>query len=200
MYRPVLVTPPAVALISRSEAKVHCRIDHDDDNETIDALISAAMSYADGWTGILGRCLVEQTWRQDFDDIWGCLRIPLFPVISISSVKYRDTQNVEQTISSSNYTLQTDDLGSFARFLSNYSAPALYTELPRVSLTYKAGYANGGTEQAPTLGAVPGAIKQALLMLIAHWYENREAVTMGAPVVLPMAVESLLSPFRRIKF
>lgn len=36
-------------------------------------------------------------------------------------------------------------------------------------------------------------VQQAILLLVGHWYTNREAVVVGAaPASVPMAVESLL--------
>ena len=40
-------------------------------------------------------------------------------------------------------------------------------------------------------------LEQAQLLLISHWYENREAVVVGsASSELPMAVEALAGPYR----
>lgn len=40
-------------------------------------------------------------------------------------------------------------------------------------------------------------IRTAMLLLIGHWFENREAVsTAGAAVVMPLAVEALLQPYK----
>lgn len=37
----------------------------------------------------------------------------------------------------------------------------------------------------------------AMLLLIGHWFENREAVVIGSSAAeLPMAVEALISPYR----
>ena len=44
---------------------------------------------------------------------------------------------------------------------------------------------------------VPDLLRRAVLVLVAHWYENREAIAApnaGAPV--PLGVQSLLSPHR----
>ena len=38
-------------------------------------------------------------------------------------------------------------------------------------------------------------IKLAALLLIAHWYENRESVSIEALKPLPMGVDLLLSPY-----
>uniref|UniRef100_UPI002AFFC390 head-tail connector protein n=1 Tax=Hoeflea sp. TaxID=1940281 RepID=UPI002AFFC390 len=88
MHRPVLVTPPAILPVSLAEARLHLRVDEDADDTLITSLIGAAVDHLDGWTGILGQCLVEQEWRQDFDAFASCLSLPLGPVTSITSVDY----------------------------------------------------------------------------------------------------------------
>jgi len=156
----------------------------------IGALIDAATAHLDGWTGILGRCLITQTWRQDFDAFSGCLRLPLFPVASIASVKYDDASDVEQTVSSANYTLLNDDLGAYVRFISDYSFPTTHDEGPVVRVAYVAGEA-----------AATAAIKHAMLMMVRHWYDNPSAVQVGAVAqAMPLAVDALLAPYRRIRF
>lgn len=192
MYRPVLVTPPAETPVSPTEAKAHLRVETTADDTLIAGLIAAATAHLDGWSGILGRCLVEQTWRQDYDDFRSCLRLPLFPVLSITSVKYVDTDGVEQTVDSANYVLLNDERGAYVEFADGYSFPALNVGSAAVRITYVAGYG--------AASAVPQAIKQAMLLLIGHWYENREAVIVGTsqPSPLPLAVDALITPFRRI--
>lgn len=190
MYRPVLIKAPAEAPVSVSEAKAHCRVDVTDENNLLQALIAAAVTHLDGWSGILGRCLVRQTWRQDFDGFAWCLRLPLAPAIEVTSVTYKDTAGAEQTVAAPSYQLLADERGPFVRFASTFSAPSLQTDRPAVSVTYAAGY--GGPDD------VPQAIKHAMLLLIGHWYENREAVVAGSMSAAPMAVDALLTPFRRL--
>ncbi|MBI46752.1 MAG: hypothetical protein CMG91_04685 [Marinobacter sp.] len=44
-------------------------------------------------------------------------------------------------------------------------------------------------------------ITTAMLLLIGHWYVNRESVVVGAITSeLPMAVEALISPYRHFHF
>jgi uncharacterized phiE125 gp8 family phage protein len=138
---------------------------------------------------------VQQTWRQDYDDFRSCLRLPLFPVLSITSVKYVDTDGVEQTVDSANYVLLTDERGAYVEFADGYSFPALNAASAAVRIAYVAGYGAAST--------VPPAIKQAMLLLIGAWYENREQTAIGVTVAgLPrsVAVDALLAPFRRISF
>lgn len=65
MLAPVRVTPPAEPPVSLEEAKAHLRVDFGDDDLYVAGLIEAATAHLDGWSGILGRALVTQTWRQD---------------------------------------------------------------------------------------------------------------------------------------
>lgn len=199
MYRPVLVTPPAIKPVTLTEAKAWLDIGYTDKDTVITGLIGAATAHLDGWTGILGRCLCEQTWRQDFDDFRSCLRLPLFPVISITSVKYTDTNGAEQTIASENYTLKNDDLGAYVEFTSSYSFPSLNTESAAVRVTYLAGYADiAGT---PKTSSVPDDIKNAIALLVRHWFDNPGAVVVGVTAQqLPQGVDALLAKHRRPRF
>lgn len=199
MYRPVLVTSPAIKPVTLTEAKAWLDIGYTDKDTVITGLIGAATAHLDGWTGILGRCLCEQTWRQDFDDFRSCLRLPLFPVISITSVKYTDTAGTEQTIPSENYTLKNDDLGAYVEFTSSYSFPSLNTESAAVRVTYLAGYADiAGT---PKTSSVPDDIKNAIALLVRHWFDNPGAVVVGVTAQqLPQGVDALLAKHRRPRF
>lgn len=199
MYRPVLVTSPAIKPVTLTEAKAWLDIGYTDKDTVITGLIGAATAHLDGWTGILGRCLCEQTWRQDFDDFRSCLRLPLFPVISITSVKYTDTNGAEQTIASENYTLKNDDLGAYVEFTSSYSFPSLNTESAAVRVTYLAGYADiAGT---PKTSSVPDDIKNAIALLVRHWFDNPGAVVVGVTAQqLPQGVDALLAKHRRPRF
>lgn len=199
MYRPVLVTPPTIKPVSLTEAKAWLDIGYTDKDTVIGALIGAATAHLDGWTGILGRCLCEQTWRQDFNDFRSCLRLPLFPVISITSVKYTDTAGAEQTIPSENYTLKNDDLGAYIEFTDSYSFPPLNSESAAVRAAYLCGYADiAGT---PKTSSVPDDIKNAIALLVRHWFDNPGAVVVGVTAQqLPQGVDALLAKYRRPRF
>lgn len=200
MYRPVLVTPPAIKPVTLTEVKAALDIGYTAKDDLLNGLIAAATSYLDGWTGILGRCLVEQEWRQDFGCFYANMPLPLFPVLSISSVKHFDADGVEQTIADSNYSLQANDLGFYVRFIDEFSAPALRSDEPAVNITYKAGYANAGTSPNFT-STVPDAIKQAIFLMIRQWFDNPSNAVVGVTVAsMPMAVDALLAPYRRVRF
>lgn len=60
-----LITPPASPVVSLADLKAHLRVDHSDEDALIASLEAAAVSYLDGWGGVLGRCILAQTWAFD---------------------------------------------------------------------------------------------------------------------------------------
>lgn len=176
MRRPVLITAPETQPVSLAEAKLHLRVDHNDEDAQILGLIRAATEHLDGWTGILGQCVVEQTWRQDFDALAACVPLPLGPVLSITEITVDG-----EPLDDSSYSLAIDGAGrGYVEFDGVAGSGP-------VSITYKAGYA-----------LIPEPLKVAILLLAGHWYQNREAATPGALSALPMAVDALIAPYRRV--
>ena len=191
MHRPVLITPPAIQPVTLAEAKLHLRVDHNDEDALIESLLRAATEHLDGWTGILGRCLVEQEWRHNSDVSGSCVMLPLGPVISISGITAGG-----DTLDPSTYSLKTD-AGGRSRVEFGVSVSGL------VNVTYKVGYAtipqDDGPPVVPAQSTVPAALKVAILLLVGNWYANRETIVVGATVEkLPFAVESLIAPYRRV--
>lgn len=175
-----LVTAPTDLPVTLAAAKTHCRVDHDDDDATILGLIEAATSHVDGWTGVLGMALEPQVvrWRlgRTFSPMpQGALTLPLGPAVSITSIAYTDDAGAAQTVAPAGYELIGEKL---------FPADAWPSGTDFV-VTYTAGR---GT---------PQSIRQAILLLVGHWYRNREATSAGGEANLPHAVDALLTPWRR---
>lgn len=190
MLAPVRITPPSTLPVSLAEAKAHLRVDHDDDDVVIEAYIAAAVDHLDGWTGILGRCLVEQTWRQDYNSACRPLSLSLGPIIDVVSVSL-DMGGNPVTLNPSDYNLKTDAGGRAVIELD----PAAAVFWP-ASVTYKAGYPTT-TDDEP-VSTVPPAIKVAIMLMVGNWYENREAASDKGLGELPFGASVLLAPYRRI--
>lgn len=193
--KPVLVTAPAVAPVTLADAKKHLNIDHSDDDALIDIYILAALSTLDGWTGILGRAIINQTWSESFDRFpcGAVLPLRLAPLQSVTSVKYRDADNTLQTFDSTSWMAVTDDAGPQVHLAWNASWPSTYTRPDAVTVEYVAGF-------GADADAVPGAIRSALLLLIGDLYSNRESTAPGVVSARPMpaSVDMLLGPYRRL--
>lgn len=187
-----LFTAPSVEPITLQEAKDHLRVDGTTDDALISALIQAARQHIDGRDGWLGRALMTQTWDYTLDEFpdTDYIPLPLAPVQSITSITYTDTNGTSQTFSSGNYALGADlDWSPRVNLGYDKSWPSTRTIPDAVTVRFVAGYANAAS--------VPAPIKAALLMMIGHLYEHRESVADKELSEVPMAVQSLLMPYRR---
>jgi len=184
-----LVTAPTIEPVTLQEVKDHLRVDGTDDDALISALITAAREHIDGRDGWLGRAICPQTWDCYFDCFpeGGVINIPLAPLQAITSIKYRDPDGVQQTFSADNYSAGADLNWSPRVVLGcGKSWPSIRAMPDAVVVRIVAGYS-----------AVPRPICQALLLLIGHWHENREAVMDENFREVPTTVAALLTPYRR---
>lgn len=191
-FTPIRTAAPSGYPITRTEVKAQLQIDDADTSwdTLLDNFISAATSYVDGWSGILGRCLLTQTYEVRFECFEGEFDLP-FPDVSAVVVKYYDTAGTLQTYSSAYYQVVQETCGAEVSIYptSPYPAVSIVREDP-VVITVTAGYG--------TASDVPAAIKQGMLMLIGHWFSNREAVSEGQFTELPLGVKAMFAPFRRL--
>jgi uncharacterized phiE125 gp8 family phage protein len=191
MLAPVRTVAPTEAPVSLDDMKLHLHVVGDDEDTLVQAYIDAATAHLDGYTGIVGRALVTQTLRQDFDGFRSCLRLPVGPVASVSGVTYYDSANISQTLATSVYDHFTDALGSYIALKpGQFIWPSAYTRRDAVSVTFIAGDAAAD---------VPAPLKVAIMLIAANWYENREAVNVGnITSEMPMGVAALIAPYSRI--
>lgn len=183
----VVITPPS-AVVSLEQAKKHCKVELSEtyDDVLISAYIDAATAWLDGPSGWLGRALGMQILELQLCE-WPSnpVTLPFPPTIEVLSIAYVDPDGAEQT-------LDVPDPLWFENM------PAVRGRPGDVKIRYRAGYATVAAGEPPVwTNAAPAPIEVAMLMLVAHWYENREAVQIDSTAVeLPFAVEALLSPYR----
>lgn len=186
MFVPLLVTAPTTSPVSLVEAKAHLRVDDADENTLIEGLILAATAHLDGHVGILGRCLIDQTWSQEYTGFNACMRLRLFPVSAVTAITYTDSNGDVQTLSASQYEVLVDAIGAYVA-IENIPS----TNGRRVKIEYVAGYGDAAK--------VPAPIKQAILLHIASLYEIREREVVGVTLTETTSYTSLIAPYRRIK-
>ncbi|MEO0033516.1 MAG: hypothetical protein RIS94_3274, partial [Pseudomonadota bacterium] len=143
----------------------------------ITRLIMAAQRMVERRTGL---SLISCTWRQALDLFparasgWrGRILLMRGPVTAVSALSYLDAAGTVQTLASNAYVLDKSAPPSPARL-----SPAWATAWPiarrqdgAITIDFTAGYANAA--------AVPADLLLAVQLLVAHWYENREAVQPG---------------------
>ncbi len=194
-----LITAPAMEPINLIEARLHLKLDatgspaaHPDDS-IVTSLITAIRQHLDGRDGRLNRCLISQDWELVLDEFPSNeIRIPLPPLQQIFSVKYDDVNGAEQIFPSSDYVVDTVSQPGWILPKTGKSWPATMDTINAVRIRFKAGYGDAAAN-------VPTPIRQAMLLMIGHLYENRELVTIGhiAPE-LPFTAEALLSAYEVI--
>lgn len=182
------ITAPVNKPISLDEAKVQARVDHDDDEALIQSLIDTAVDLLDG-EGVLGRAMITQTWAQWVSQSPGTVTLRMGPFIALTALEYYDADGVLQTGDPSD--LEVRKRGDFVTVApkDGFAWPGAQSRPDAIKISYTAGF---GT----TAGSVPQGIRHAMLMLVAHWYQNREAIAAGSMSDVPMAVEALINRHR----
>lgn len=186
-----LVTAPAIEPIDLGEAKAHLRVLSSDEDIYISSLIVVAREFAESF---LDRALITQTWDYAIDAFPISslpISIPRPKLQSVSSVKYIDTNGVEQTWGAANYRVLADGDRGRVALAYNTTYPDIRSQLNAVTVRFVAGYGLPAD--------VPQSIKQAMLLLIGNYFERREATIAGTIIaVVPLAVENLLWPHRSL--
>lgn len=192
----IFVVDKPKPIVSLEEARQHLVELPEEDESYVQGLILAATTWLDGPTGWLGRALGIQTLELSTADFYcgsgGNIPLPFCPVLDVVSIRYRDASGVFQTMPPEEYQA---DLGGV--FPVSGSWPFVSGRNDNVIFRFKVGSARRDPETGEFITDVPEPIRFAILLLVGHWYRNREAVVIGASVAnLPFAVDALLQPYR----
>lgn len=193
----------AVEPITLVQARQHLRVDvfgsppeSADDDWIEDFGIPGAREYCEQY---LGRALAERTMELATDRFpiyaattppGAAFVLPFGPVQSVTSITYADADNVDTVMPDTDYEI--DPYGDRARLILTYGAtwPTALLRQNSVRVRYVTGYDAPGT--SPVAWPIPRMARSAILLMLGHLYENREAVTDGTMVELPLGVAALL--------
>ena len=179
-----VTSAPSVEPVTSTEAKLHLRVDHTTDDTLIAILIQAARETVEQHTN---RSLITQTRtiKMDRFPFSDTISLPNAPLSSVTSVKYYDTSEVQQTLSNTLYWV--DSTSNIPRIIIKDSWPSIYDMPNAVEIVYITGYGAAGSN-------VPQPLKQAMLLIIGHLYENREQVG-DIKHELPFGADLLIAPY-----
>jgi uncharacterized phiE125 gp8 family phage protein len=178
-------------------------VSHPDDALLL-AYLDAATDHAEKFTG---RALLLQTFEFALDEFprWGsgvlCRRpgelhpgieIPYPPLIEVIRFAYGDDSDSELE-ADTDYVLDSYGDKAVLRSVSSWPSVTAYPNV--VKVRYRAGYSSE-VEPDSDAETLPGGIKAAVLLTVAHLYANREASVDKAMQELPLGVEALLRPWR----
>jgi uncharacterized phiE125 gp8 family phage protein len=184
----VMTSGPAVDPVSLAETKAFLRVDLHDEDMLIAGLVTAARVHLETR---LGRALVTQGWQLWLDrpQLAAVVPLPLAPVQAVTAVTALDDEGAEVAVDPGSYAL--DPVSEPARLIFGRGVPSVRRH-NGLRIDFTAGY---GASPAD----VPQPLRQAIQLLVAHWYEEREPVAAGANAgELPHMVSALTAPYRRI--
>lgn len=188
MTPPFLVTAPTSEPVTTAQAKTHLRVNHSDDDTLIDSMISRARVTVEEYTR---RQLLTATYKVFLDGWPDVIKLPRPPLQSVTHVKYYDSTNTLQTWSSANY--QVDIYSYPARIVpvQGVSWPTIYSRLNPIEIQFVCGHLNTGADLVPYQAVL------AMLQLLSHWYEMREATISGTIIAeVPMSAQMLMDQIR----
>ena len=188
--------------LTLDEVKTFLRQDDFEDDALIGVIVKAARLHVERVTN---RSLVRKTVKATFDrwpeggvrasstqlvsPSYGKLELPLAsPLLEVDRIEYVDLDGSTQTLASSIYTVVTDKLPGRVRLSRNQAWPDVVDDEGVITITYDVGYGAAAD--------VPEDVKAAIYFLVAHWYDNREAVDVsigGTVTRVPNGFDALVS-------
>lgn len=183
MRMPISSGQPATEPVSLADAKLHLGVTISEHDSMITAFIKAARRQAEQRCQ---RSFADQEWTLTLDEFPDAIRLPMPRATSVTSLKYLDPDNALQTAHPSGYLL--DNASEYANWLVpalGYAWPATLAQPNSVIVVYRAG------------SEAPEDVKLWIKMLVAQWYECREAGADRAITVQPSPFwDALLDPYR----
>ncbi|MCK9917797.1 head-tail connector protein [Microbacteriaceae bacterium K1510] len=184
----ILLIAPAAEPLTLDEARAFLRVEHHDDDALIGALIAGARLHVEAQTR---RALITQVWRLALD-AWpesGRIDVRPAPLQAVTAARVFDEAGNAVAL----------DLQSFVPALAAsviafvpWAVPAPGRLIAGIEFDVRVGYGD-------TPSAVPEPLRQAMRLLVAHWYENRTPVAVGhETAVLSEAVRALVAPYRML--
>ncbi len=195
-----LVTGSTIKILTVGQIQRHLRLSTAStaENALLEGLREAAVQSAENFTG---RKFTTQTWKIYFDEFPSSnhLELPFAPLKSIpsSGLVYTNSEGGSTTMSSTRWS---QDIASepgrlVLKYNDDWPSETLANNNP-ISIEFRCGYRSTAEPK------LPQSIKQAVLLIIGSWYENREEVIVSGQSFqrMPLASKALLSPYKLFRF
>lgn len=184
-----IVDAPETTPITLAEVKEQLRVEGTDDDAILTRLIDVAVAYTDV-RGALGQAMITQKWAQWVDSTPPqSVGLILGPIQGVNAVKYYDTDGDLQTDDINNYEVFGTEFATKIGPKSGFSWPVTQDRQDAIKIEYEIGYGDATTD-------VPQTIRHALLLMVGHWYDNREQTGYDELSNIPFGFESLLNMHR----
>jgi uncharacterized phiE125 gp8 family phage protein len=178
-------------IITLAEAKIHLRVGDSGDDAYITSLIFAAQDAINNYCNInlMSRSIIQTC------DTWEDTEILLISppansgAVTLTSVQYYNLANILTTDTLTNYILDSASTPPRLELRQDKTYPKTYERNGAIRVTYLCG-------QLQT-SRIPFALKQAALIFVGQFYENRQIDVVGRTVgTIPTAAKFLMEPYR----
>ena len=176
----VELTAPSTEPVSVADAKAFCRVESADEDGLFTAWIKTARQHIEQ---LLDRSVAEHTYKLSLDRFDDTIRLPRPPVTTVTALQYIDPDGIEQTVASSNYSVDLTGRTHWLVRNSDYTWPETLGAINSVSVTYDTGI-------LPTSG---DDLWTAILFQVLHYFDRGESDAETSPTVL-----RLINSYRKV--
>jgi uncharacterized phiE125 gp8 family phage protein len=184
----ILLTGPSAEALSLDEAKTFLCVEHGDDDQVITALIAVARTHIEIQSQL---ALITQSWRIVLD-CWprhGRISVRPGPLQSLNVARVYDFSGNAYAIDTQGFV---PDRGASTLAFVPWAVPAPGRAVGGIELDVSVGFGDAAAD-------LPESLRQAIRLLVSHWYDNRGIVAPdGQRVALPSTVASLITPYRML--
>ena len=182
-----VITAASTFPVSLTEAKSHLKVDTSADDTYIESIIKAATQLSEEYTNrFFINTLIDQT-CSSFAELQTLFKSK---VNDVQYVKYYDSNETLQTLADTEYDKMLSYEPSQIQLADGKSFPSITKRNDAVICRYTVGYGSSASD-------VPEIIKQAILLTIGNFYQNRNSVVIGRIATeLPQNVKWLLDTYK----
>ena len=200
-----MVAGPAVEPVTLFETKAQLRVDTDDEDVLLAAMIRAARVRCEQYTR---RAFVTQTLRYTLDrlpefdgdwltserSIWADVNLPRPPFQSLVTVTVATETEEAIPLAPGSYRVSAGGEEPARLLLRGPFLQTLPREFDALAVEFKAGYGDRGID-------VPDPLRQAVMVTVAAMYEDREGATVPTGTAqgeapLPPLARTLMAGYR----
>jgi uncharacterized phiE125 gp8 family phage protein len=192
------VEPATAEPVTLVQARAQCKVEAIDasvsppvhpDDDLLRGLITAAREAVENFTNTI---MTDAVYEYRTDCFGGCILLPRGPVSDIDWVKYLDENEALQLLATSVYYLDDNPWQPVVGLKKDQVWPVVALRRgDAVRVQFSGGF------YSPTF-PLPQGLVQAMLLLIGHWYRNREDAVVGTIITeIPMGAKILMMPHRR---